>query len=82
MVEFLKWSLTKKLMIFHVQKSVDPRCGRLVAFESSDNNVIKPPTSGQRCALELGFTFDPNFQDGAHAEAETLLRSLENSKRQ
>jgi predicted 2-oxoglutarate/Fe(II)-dependent dioxygenase YbiX len=60
-----------------MQKTMRPKCGRLVGFESGDYHGVLPITAGRRCALAIWYTFNPNFQELAHAEAETLLRSLE-----
>ncbi|ESP05104.1 hypothetical protein LOTGIDRAFT_91939, partial [Lottia gigantea] len=56
---------------FHLflQVSVKPQCGRLVGFDSKEYHGVKAVTKGQRCALALWFTMNPNYKELAHSQA-------------
>ena len=45
---------------FPRQAEVRPKCGRLVAFSSGEENPhgVRAVTHGRRCAVALWFTFD------------------------
>ncbi|WAR02696.1 P3H1-like protein [Mya arenaria] len=58
------------------QISVSPVCGRLVAFNAGEFHGVKAVTSGQRCAIAMWFTHDPNFQEVARLHASRRIDKL------
>ncbi|ELU03063.1 hypothetical protein CAPTEDRAFT_167288, partial [Capitella teleta] len=56
-----------------VQKTIRPKCGRMVAFESSDFHGVLPVTKGRRCAIAVWYTLDPLAKEGSHEAAQQLL---------
>lgn len=52
-------------LIFPLQASVKPKCGRMVGFSSGGENPhgVRAVTKGQRCAVALWFTLDPLFRE-------------------
>ncbi|CAG5120358.1 unnamed protein product [Candidula unifasciata] len=59
------------------QVAVKPQCGRLVGFNAGDFHGVRAVTRGQRCALALWFTHNPNFKELAHIQARKTLKQLE-----
>ncbi|XP_053383819.1 prolyl 3-hydroxylase 1-like [Mercenaria mercenaria] len=57
------------------QISVKPQCGRLVAFNAGDYHGVKAVVSGQRCAIAMWFTHDPNFVEVSRLHAQRILQS-------
>lgn len=56
------------LQFVRCQVSVKPKCGRLVGFNAGDFHGVRAVTQGQRCALALWFTHNPNFKELAHIQ--------------
>ncbi|CAL1535365.1 unnamed protein product [Lymnaea stagnalis] len=59
------------------QVSLRPKCGRLVGFNAGNFHGVKAVKSGQRCALALWFTLNPNFKELAHIQARKVLKQAE-----
>ncbi|KAL4608136.1 prolyl 3-hydroxylase 2 [Arapaima gigas] len=59
--------------------SLKPRCGRMVGFSSGGENPhgVRAVTSGQRCAVGMWFTLDPQHQEPDMLKAAEILRSLD-----
>lgn len=53
-----------------------PRCGRLVGFNAGEFHGVKPVLKGQRCAVAMWYTFDPNHKELAHIQAKKMLKKL------
>lgn len=62
-------------MFLCFQISLEPRCGRLVAFNAGDYHGVKAVKKGQRCAIAMWYTHDPNFVEVSRLHAQ---RTLEN----
>lgn len=62
------------------QSSVQPKCGRMVAFSSGPENPhgVKPVTSGSRCGVALWFTHQEKYQEKDRMLAEMLLTKIKN----
>ncbi|XP_077391364.1 prolyl 3-hydroxylase 2 [Festucalex cinctus] len=62
-----------------VTATIKPKCGRMVAFSSGKENPhgVKGVTEGQRCALALWFTLDPNFKENDRLKAAEIIHSLD-----
>ncbi|KAK3102772.1 hypothetical protein FSP39_013837 [Pinctada imbricata] len=58
------------------QVSVKPKCGRLVGFDSGEFHGVKAVTKGQRCAVALWFTMDPNHREISHIQARNILKKI------
>ncbi|XP_012938387.1 prolyl 3-hydroxylase 1 [Aplysia californica] len=59
------------------QVSLRPKCGRLVGFNAGEFHGVRAVKSGQRCALALWFTHNPNFKELAHIQARKTLKQVE-----
>lgn len=59
-----------------VQSSVKPKCGRMVMFESGHYHGVKPVLYGQRCALAIWFTLDPDFNEVSHEVARDVVKGV------
>ncbi|CAM4731552.1 unnamed protein product [Leuciscus chuanchicus] len=61
-----------------VSALVKPRCGRVVGFRAGQENLhgVTAVTKGQRCALVLQFTLDPQHNEKERLQAEELLKKL------
>ncbi|XP_067655021.1 prolyl 3-hydroxylase 2-like [Haliotis asinina] len=59
------------------ESKVGIKCGRLVAFESSDQHGVSIPYSEQRCALVIRYTTDPTKDDQAYIETIKTLHELD-----
>ena len=55
---------------------VVPKCGRMVGFSAGKENMhgVTAVTKGKRCAVALWFTQDPNYEETAHLQAQTILK--------
>ena len=53
-----------------------PQCGRLVAFNAGDYHGVKAVVRGQRCAIAMWYTHDPNFVEVSRLHAQRSLESL------
>lgn len=62
--------------VIYVQRTVRPRCGRLVGFESGDYHGVLPITKGQRCAVAMWYTFNQQFQETSHQLARVSLENM------
>ncbi|XP_050411166.1 prolyl 3-hydroxylase 1-like [Patella vulgata] len=58
------------------QVQVKPRCGRLVGFDSKEFHGVKAVRKGQRCALALWFTLNPNYKELAHVQARKIISRI------
>ncbi|KAK6190033.1 hypothetical protein SNE40_001981 [Patella caerulea] len=58
------------------QVQVKPRCGRLVGFDSKEFHGVKAVRKGQRCALALWFTLNPNYKELAHVQARKIVSRI------
>ncbi|XP_077060150.1 prolyl 3-hydroxylase 1 isoform X1 [Siphateles boraxobius] len=61
-----------------VSAVVKPQCGRVVGFRAGQENLhgVTAVTRGQRCALVLQFTLDPQHNEKERLQAEELLKKL------
>ncbi|XP_071116185.1 prolyl 3-hydroxylase 2-like isoform X2 [Haliotis cracherodii] len=59
------------------ESKVGIKCGRLVAFESSDHHGVSIPYSEQRCALVIRYTTDPTKDDQAYVETIKALHKMD-----
>ena len=59
------------------QSSVVPRCGRMVGFNASNYHGVQAVQSGQRCAVAMWYTLDPEHREQAHDSLRRVLPSLE-----
>ncbi|XP_052286889.1 prolyl 3-hydroxylase 1-like isoform X2 [Dreissena polymorpha] len=59
------------------QVSISPTCGRIVAFNAGEYHGVKGVTKGQRCAIAMWFTNDPNFVEVSRLHAIRRLRSID-----
>uniref|UniRef100_A0A8C4PY12 procollagen-proline 3-dioxygenase n=1 Tax=Eptatretus burgeri TaxID=7764 RepID=A0A8C4PY12_EPTBU len=61
-----------------VTAEVRPKCGRLVAFSSGEENPhgVRAVTHGRRCAVALWFTFDVTSKEKERIQADALIRQL------
>ncbi|XP_043108853.1 prolyl 3-hydroxylase 1 [Puntigrus tetrazona] len=61
-----------------VSAVVKPQCGRVVGFRAGQENLhgVTTVTKGQRCAVVLQFTQDPQQNEKERLEAEELLKKL------
>jgi len=60
-----------------LQSSVMPKCGRMVGFNASNYHGVQAVRSGQRCAIAMWFTLDPEHREVAHDSLDQVLASLE-----
>ncbi|KAJ8299139.1 hypothetical protein KUTeg_023199 [Tegillarca granosa] len=58
------------------QVKLKPKCGRLVGFNAGEFHGVKPVLRGQRCAVAMWYTFDPNHKELAHIQAKKMLKKL------
>ncbi|XP_026542029.1 prolyl 3-hydroxylase 3 [Notechis scutatus] len=58
---------------------VRPKCGRLVAFSSGEENPhgVWAVTRGRRCAIALWYTLSPEHEEQERSQAEKLMRQKE-----
>ncbi|XP_060578759.1 prolyl 3-hydroxylase 1-like isoform X3 [Ruditapes philippinarum] len=63
------------------QISVKPQCGRFVAFNAGDYHGVKAVVKGQRCAIAMWFTHDPNFVEVSRLHAHRSLEILTKLKK-
>uniref|UniRef100_A0A2D4PPN8 procollagen-proline 3-dioxygenase n=1 Tax=Micrurus surinamensis TaxID=129470 RepID=A0A2D4PPN8_MICSU len=58
---------------------VRPKCGRLVAFSSGEENPhgVWAVTRGRRCAIALWYTLSPEHKEQERDQAEKLMRQKE-----
>ena len=63
-------------MIVSLQSTVRPTCGRLVAFNAGNYHGVQPVLSGQRCAVAMWFTLDPQYKEAAHGIAQNMLKDV------
>uniref|UniRef100_A0AAY4BU37 procollagen-proline 3-dioxygenase n=2 Tax=Denticeps clupeoides TaxID=299321 RepID=A0AAY4BU37_9TELE len=61
-----------------VTATVQPSCGRVVAFSAGEENPhgVRAVTKGQRCAVALWFTLDPRHEEKERIQAQDLLKML------
>ncbi|XP_032679224.1 prolyl 3-hydroxylase 1-like isoform X2 [Odontomachus brunneus] len=61
-----------------VQGTVQPRCGRMVAFSAGGENLhgVRAVRSGRRCALALWFTQDESYLEYERVVADTILKRV------
>lgn len=64
-----------------LQETVQPQCGRMVAFESGTYHGVKAVTKGTRCAVAMWFTLDEASQETAHHEAHLVLQGIVSRKK-
>jgi predicted 2-oxoglutarate/Fe(II)-dependent dioxygenase YbiX len=60
---------------------VKPQCGRFVAFNAGDYHGVKAVVKGQRCAIAMWFTHDPNFVEVSRLHAHRSLEILTKLKK-
>ncbi|XP_019647021.1 PREDICTED: prolyl 3-hydroxylase 3-like [Branchiostoma belcheri] len=63
------------------EATVQPRCGRLVAFSSGPENPhgVQAVLQGRRCALAMWYTLDKQHDERIRHEARTIVDSLRES---
>lgn len=61
-----------------VQGTVQPRCGRLVAFSAGGENLhgVRAVRNGRRCAVALWFTLDEKYLEYERVVADTILKRV------
>nr|XP_012234724.1 PREDICTED: prolyl 3-hydroxylase 2-like isoform X1 [Linepithema humile] len=61
-----------------VQSTVQPRCGRMVAFSAGGENLhgVQGVRSGRRCAVALWFTQDERYFEYERVVADTMLKRV------
>lgn len=61
-----------------VSAAVKPQCGRVVGFRAGQENLhgVSAVTKGQRCAVVLHFTLDPQHSQEERSQTEELLKKL------
>lgn len=61
-----------------VQGTVQPRCGRIVAFSAGGENLhgVRAVRSGRRCAVALWFTQDEKYLEYERVVADTMLKRV------
>ncbi|CAG9759257.1 unnamed protein product [Ceutorhynchus assimilis] len=49
----------------HIQSTITPKCGRMVAFSSGKENLhgVKAVRKGKRCAIAVWFTLDSKYKE-------------------
>ncbi|KAL0978433.1 hypothetical protein UPYG_G00170330 [Umbra pygmaea] len=59
-----------------VTAEVRPQCGRVVGFGAGKENPhgVRAVTKGQRCAVALWFTLDPQHQEKERIQAQEMLK--------
>ena len=55
---------------------MEPKCGRLVAFNAGDYHGVKAVTKGQRCAVAMWYTHNPDFTEVSRIHASRRLDAL------
>ncbi|KAK3603207.1 hypothetical protein CHS0354_036134 [Potamilus streckersoni] len=59
-----------------VQVSVQPKCGRLVAFNAGEFHGVKAVLKGQRCALAMWYTMDPDYNELSRLYARRVFSKM------
>lgn len=61
-----------------VQSTVQPRCGRMMAFSAGGENLhgVRGVRSGKRCAVALWFTQDETYLEYERVIADTVLKRV------
>ncbi|XP_060516352.1 prolyl 3-hydroxylase 1-like isoform X2 [Cylas formicarius] len=61
----------------NVQATINPKCGRMVAFSSGIENLhgVRPVSKGKRCALAIWFTFDPRQRESDRDIASYIINN-------
>lgn len=65
---------------FTIQALLEPKCGRLVGFNSGHYHGVLPVTKGRRCAVAMWFTLNPNFDEVNRYTAEDILNNADRVK--
>lgn len=63
------------------QVSLRPKCGRIVGFNAGEYHGVKAVTNGQRCALAMWLTHDPNFKEISRYHTQRELDKLSNKSK-
>lgn len=58
------------------QVSLQPHCGRLVAFNAGEYHGVKAVKVGQRCAIAMWYTHDPNFVEVSRLHVQKRLEKI------
>ena len=66
-------TLFQYIIMLYFQVSLQPKCGRIVGFNAGEYHGVKAVTKGQRCALAIWLTHDPNFKEISRAHAQRQL---------
>ena len=53
-----------------------PKCGRFVAFNSGEYHGVKAVLKGQRCAIAMWYTHDPNHVEVSRLHAQRQLDKM------
>ncbi|XP_060086359.1 prolyl 3-hydroxylase 1-like [Ylistrum balloti] len=56
--------------------TLSPKCGRIVGFNAAHLHGVNSVTKGQRCAVAMWYTLDPNYKELARTQARKILDSL------
>ena len=70
------FNIDNKFNYVFAQVSLNPKCGHLVGFASGEYHGVKAITKGQRCAVALWFTQDPNHREIAHLQAKNIVKRI------
>ncbi|XP_033752087.1 prolyl 3-hydroxylase 1-like [Pecten maximus] len=60
--------------------TLKPKCGRIVGFNAAHLHGVNSVTKGQRCAVAMWYTLDPNYKELARTQAHKVLTSLSASQ--
>ncbi|XP_069132833.1 prolyl 3-hydroxylase 1-like isoform X3 [Argopecten irradians] len=62
--------------------TLKPKCGRIVGFNAAHLHGVNSVTKGQRCAIAMWYTLDPNFKELARTQAHKVLANLSQKEAQ
>ncbi|CAH1239843.1 P3H2 [Branchiostoma lanceolatum] len=68
--------------LFSLKATVQPKCGRLVAFSSGPENPhgVQAVLQGRRCVLAMWFTLDKQHDELPRYDARKLVDSIRESE--
>ena len=69
------------MIIYFLQTFVSLKCGRLVGFSASKENMhgVTTVTKGRRCAVTLWFMLNPNYKEVHYDDAHEMLLNYSKS---
>ncbi|XP_021368340.1 prolyl 3-hydroxylase 1-like isoform X2 [Mizuhopecten yessoensis] len=62
--------------------TLKPKCGRIIGFNAAHLHGVNSVTKGQRCAVAMWYTLDPNFKELARIQAQKVLSSMSSENSQ